>query len=715
MAMLVSGSYFPVLQINPALGRLIGPIDDDVPGETRVGVLSHDYWQREFGGDPGVLDRTLLVNGHAVTVVGVAPRGFTGTTLGIQPAVYVPITLRDLLQPGATDLATRRRYWVYVFARLKPGVTIEQARATINRPYSRIVNDVEAPLQVGASDLLMTRFRAKQVTVAEGSRGQSRLHAALSTPLALLLAVTALVLLIACANIANLLLVRSAGRAGEMAVRLSIGGSRWQLVRQLLTESCLLASLGGLAGLLVARWTLAAIATFLPRQTTETVVGFALDGHAMLFAGALSLAAALLFGLAPALHSTRADLLSTLKDQSGQPSGARAAARFRTGLATAQIALAMALLVSAGLFVRSLLNVSRVELGLEVEHVVTFAVAPGMNGYSPERTRAFLERVEDTLAALPGVTSASASLVRVLADHSNGGNVNVQGFDAGPDANINVRFHEIGPEFFRTLDMTLLAGRTFTVADAGSSPRVAIVNEAFLKKFNLAASAIGTRVGDARQGVLDTEIVGIVRDAKYSSVKQDVPALLYRPYRQNPALVGAYFYARTTMPSETVLANIPPIVAAIDPGVPVRDLMALPEQVRDNVFLDRMISLLSASFAGLATLMAALGLYGVLAYTLAQRTREFGLRMALGADGAELRALVFRQVARMTIVGGIVGLGVAFGIGSAARSLLYGLDGHDPLVVSLSVVLLVVVAFGAGLLPALRASRINPLSALRWQ
>jgi predicted permease len=375
----------------------------------------------------------------------------------------------------------------------------------------------------------------------------------------------------------------------------------------------------------------------------------------------------------------------------------------------------MALLVSAGLFVRSLANVSRVELGLDTDHVVSFAIAPGMNGYTPERTAAFLEQIEDRLGALPGVTSASASLVRVLSGQSNGGNVRIEGHNAGPDADLNVRFHEIGPTYFETMRIPLAAGRAFTIADTVTAPKVAIVNEAFVKKFELGGSAIGRHVALTQGAPLDIEIVGIVRDAKYSNVKRDVPALVYRPYRQNPALFAAYFYARTAMPPEAMLVSLPAVVASIDPGVPVRDLMTLPEQVRDNVFLDRLISLLSASFATLATLMAALGLYGVLAYTIAQRTREFGLRMALGADPAQLRGLVLWQVARMTLIGGTIGLAAALGLGTAARSLLYGLEGYDPLVVSLSVVLLMLVAFGAGLLPALRASRINPVRALRWQ
>jgi len=718
-AMFVSGSYFPVLRLVPAIGRLIVPADDDVVAGTEVAILSDDYWRNELGADPGVLGQSLLVNDHAVTIVGVAPRGFAGTTLGIRPSVFLPITLRDRLQPGsqswANSLENRRRYWVYAFARLKPGVTIEHARTAINVPYTRILNEVEAPLQLGVSDLVMSRFRSRLVTVAEGARGQSGMHAVMSAPLTLLLAVTAVVLLIACANIANLLLVRSAGRAGEMAVRLSIGGSRWQLVRQLLTESSVLAVLGGLGGLLVARWTLATVALFMPTQASETVVAFALDWRALLFSGGLALAAALLFGLAPALHSTRPDVLSTLKDQSGQPSGARKAAWFRTGLATAQIALAMALLVSAGLFVRSLANVSRVDLGLSTEQVVSFAVAPGMKGYSPERTRAFLEQLEDRLGALPGVTSASASLVRVLSGQTTGGDVAVQGFGGGPDADVNVRFHQIGPAFFRTMGMTMLVGRDFTAADNATAAKVAIVNEAFVRKFNLGSSAVGVHIGDGRSGPTDTEIVGVVRDAKYNDVKGEVPALVYRPYRQNAALFAAYFYVRSAQPPEALLAALPRVVAEQDPAVPVRDLMTMPEQVRDNVFLDRMISLLSASFAVLATLMAALGLYGVLAYTTAQRTREFGLRMALGAAPGQVRALILWQVARMTMVGGVLGLAAAMALGTAVRSLLFGLDGYDPVVVGLSVVLLAAVAVGAGLLPAMRAARTDPMQALRSQ
>ena len=712
MGMLVSGNYFDVLQVRPALGRMIA--EADVVAAAPVAVLSHAYWRTRLNGDPTVLGEALLVNGHPLTIVGVAPAGFEGTTLGFRPAAYMPFAMRAVIEPGnAGDLENRRFHWVYLFGRLAPGVSLAQARDALNAPYRRILEEVEAPLLTGVSDQTRAQFLAKQIVATDGSRGQSRLHAVLNTPLTLLLLVAGVVLLIACANIANLQLARAATRASEMAVRLSIGGSRWQLVRQLLIESCVLALAGGAAGLVVAHWTLQGIALLLP-TAEDMALTFALDWPGMLVGAALTIGAGLLFGLAPALKATRPDILSTLKDQSGQPSGARSSARLRSVLCTAQIALAMALLVSAGLFVRSLVNVSNVPLGLDPEHLVTFAVAPGLNGYSPEGTRAFVERLEADLAAVPGVTSASASLIRVLSNQSNGGNLIVEGFTTDPDADTNVRMHGVGPEFFRTLGMPLLAGRAFSAADTTGAPRVAIVNEAFARKFNLGANPVGRRLGRRGATALDTEIVGMVRDAKYSDVKGDVPALLYEPYRQNAELFGMYFYVRTALPPEPLLAVVPGVVRAIDPRVPVRDLVTMPQQVRENTFLDRMVSVLSLAFASLATVMAALGLYGVLSYTIAQRTKEIGLRMALGADAATVRGMVLRQMARMTLAGAGVGLLAAFGLGAAAQSLLYGLDGFDPLVVASSVGLLAIIAMAAALAPAIRASRIDPMRALRW-
>nr|MBA3296425.1 ABC transporter permease [Acidobacteriota bacterium] len=340
---LVSGNYFPVLAVQPALGRLLNSSDDQKTGESAVVVLSYAYWTSRFGQKPDVLNQQMIVNGQSLTIVGVAPRGFDGTTLGAKPEVFVPITLRALVEPGFTQFANRRSYWAYVFARLAPGVSIEQARNGMNVLYRGIINDVEAPLQRGLSEQTMKRFREKPLAVVPGYQGQSSVRGEAGTPIKLLMAVTGLVLIIACANIANLLLARAGKRSGEMAVRLSIGANRGQLIRQLLVESLILAVLGGVAGLIVAQWTLHLIASILPPEASSTFKA-ELDPLVLLFAGAVTIGTGFLFGLFPALHSTRPDLIASLKGQAGQPSGARAAARFRVVLATTQIALSMALL-----------------------------------------------------------------------------------------------------------------------------------------------------------------------------------------------------------------------------------------------------------------------------------------------------------------------------------------------------------------------------------
>jgi predicted permease len=714
--LLVTGSYFPVLGIRPALGRLLDPNDDRAVGESRVAVLSHAFWQTRFNASPNVLNDTIIVNGQSLTIVGVAPRGFDGTTLGSKPEVFVPITLRAYMNPGFEGFANRRSYWAYVFARLRPDVSIEKARAEINVKYKAIVNDVEAPLQRGLSDQTLARFKTKELLIAPGAQGQSSVHDEAREPLTLLLGVTGLVLLIACANIANLLLARAAARTGEMAIRLSIGASRWRLIAQLLTESCLLAIFGGIAGLFVATWTLRGMAAMLPAEPAA-MIQVQLDTTALLFAAIVTIGTGVLFGIFPALHSSRPDLQSIIKGQAGQPSGARAAARFRTTLATAQIALSMALLVAAGLFTRSLLNVTRVDLGLKIDNLLTFGISPELNNYTPERSRQLFIQLEQELAALPGVTAVTASLVPAIAGSNWGSSVSVQGFPAGPDTDTNSRFNQIGPGYFRAMGIPLLAGREFTGADAGKSREVAIVNEAFAKKFNLGREAVGKLMSDdsGPNAKLDTEIVGLVQNAKYSEVKGEIPPLFFYPYRQNDTLGSINFYVRTSQEPEASFAAIRKTVATLDPNLPIEDLKTMPQVVRENVFLDRFISTLSAAFAILATLLAAVGLYGVLAYTVAQRTREIGLRMALGAAPGRVRIMLLKQVGLMTLVGGAIGLAAAWYLGRLAESQLYQLQGRDPLTLAASAVILSVVALAAGFIPAHRASQVDPMWALRYE
>jgi predicted permease len=405
-----------------------------------------------------------------------------------------------------------------------------------------------------------------------------------------------------------------------------------------------------------------------------------------------------------------------VRANTGQPSGARAASRFRTSLVTAQIALSMTLLILAGLFVKSLMNVSRVDLGVRIDNVLTFAISPELNGYQPARSKVLFRRVEEELSALPGVTSVSASLVPLLAGSNWGNDVSVEGFKRDPDTDANSRFNEIGPGYFRTLGVPLRAGREFTAADEAGAPKVAIVNEAFAKKFNLGQNAVGKRIGTGRnRDVLDIEIVGVVPDVKYSEVKQEIPPVFFRPVRQDTTLGWANFYVRTSQEPSQLLRVVPEVIKKLDPNLPVEGLKTMPQQVRENVFLDRMISTLSAGFAVLATLLAAVGLYGVLAYTVAQRTREIGVRMALGADARKVRRMVLRQVGVMTLVGGIVGVGAALGLGKLAGSMLFGLQGNDPVVIAVSAFLLVIVAFVAGEIPAMRAARIHPMQALRYE
>ena len=711
--LLVSGSYFQVLGLRASLGRLIGPDDDRTVGGHFVTVLSHEYWVTRFDADPNVINQTLIINGHPMTVLGVAPRGFTGTTLGVHPSVFVPITMRGQMEPGWKDFDNRRSYWAYLFGRRKPGTSLPQVRAAINASYHASVNDVEAPLQKGMSDATMKRFRAKTVVVEDGNRGQSNFREGATAPLNLLLGVTAFVLLIACANIANLLLARAAVRSGEMALRLSIGAKRRQLIGQLLTEACLLAIAGALGGLLVSHWTLNVITSMVP---AEEMAAFqiGLSWPVLLFTAGLAIATGLLFGLLPALHATRPDLVSLLKGTAGQSAGTRRTARVRMTLATAQITFSMALLILAGLFTKSLVNINRVDLGINIEHLVMFVVSPELNNYKPAQSMAFFERAEDALAAIPGVSSVSASMVPLIGDSNWGNDVEVEGYQSGPDTDMNSRFNQIGPGYFQTVGMKLLAGREFSRADALGGRKVAVVNEAFAKKFKLGRAVVGKHIGN-RGRALDTEIVGLVKDAKYSSVKQVPPPLFFRPYRQDDEVGFLTFYVRTTLPEDRVFGAIRGVMRRLDPNLPVEHLKTMATQVRENTFADRIVTTFATAFALLATLLAAVGLYGVLAYTIAQRTREIGLRMALGADAARVRLMVMTQVAWMTLIGGGIGLAAALGIGRVARALLFELEGHDPAVLAGATITLALVAIGAGLLPAQKASRINPIQALRCE
>lgn len=680
-------------------------------GENAVVVLSHDYWQRRLGGDPGVLNQSMLVNGRPMTIVGVAASGFTGTTLGEKPDVFVPITLRELLVPGAFDFEDRRAYWAYLFSRLRPGGVLESAAEELDATYRRLVREVEVPLQEGLDAAELERFSARTLTFESGSRGQSSLHSDSQPAFVLLFAITLTVLVIACANVANLLRARGVARTQEMAIRGSLGASRGELLRQLLTEATLLAVLGGLVSLLVARWTLALMAMVLPTEV-RGVVEVGTGPGVVAFAGLLALATGLLFGLYPALQATRSDVAQVLRSGAGV-TGARAAYRFRAGLAIAQLAVSMVLLVAAGLFARNLVNIGRADLGLRADNVITFAIDPRTNGYTPAESIDLFRRTREALTALPGVSAVTASAVPLLAGNTWTWSVSVEGVE-GSRNQPSPRFAAVDADYFSTLGIPLVAGREFTLEDGPSDPKVAVINEAFARAFGLPVpGALGMRIGLGDAGDLDTEIVGVVADARYSEVKGSNPPQFFVPHRQSDLSGRLTYYLRTAGDPEVVLRSVPELVAGLDSSLPVQRARTLEGQIAENVSLDRTIGRLSAAFAVLATLLAALGLYGVLAHGVAQRTREIGLRMALGAHAGHVRNLVLGQVARLALVGGAIGLVAALLLGRAAASFLYGLEGHDPGVLAAASLVITTVVVAAGYLPARRATHVDPMRALR--
>ena len=710
-AVLVSGSYFRTLELTPALGRLLGPEDAATVGAGFVAVLGYGLWHGRLGADPAVLGRSITVNGQSMTIVGVAPRGFEGTTFGVNPEIFVPLSMAGKLA-GYGGFENRRSYWLYLFGRLKPGVTLADAQSALNGIYRPILSDVEAPLQVGMDAATMALFKAKRISLAPGFAGQSAVHRYARTPLAMLFGITAVVLLIACANIANLLLVRGAGRAREMGMRRALGAGRRHLVAQLLTESVMLALAGGLASLPVASLTLGLLASLLPSWASSTL-RFTLQPGMLAFAAALAVGTGLLFGLFPAWHNTRADPMSAIRATAGHIAGHRGASRFRSSLMAAQVAMATGLLMVAGLFLKSLLNVSRVDLGVHVQHVVTFSISPQRSGYDPARSRALFDQIEEQLASLPGVTGVTSAAVGLLQGHNWASDVSVEGFRGTPPDGPWSYLNEVGAGYFRTMGVPVLAGRGFTPADVLGAPRVAVVNQAFAKKFDLGGDPVHRYMSFWGSDSLNVEIVGLVKDATYSSVRQQDLPLFFIPWRQDRLIGTMSFYVRGSVPPEQQLTAIPALLERLAPSVPLDDIKTMPQQVRESMFLDRLIGILSTLFAALATLLAAVGLYGVVSYIVQQRTPEIGVRVALGADASGVRALVLRQVGVLCATGGALGVGAALGLGRVLQSLLYGLRGDDPLVLVLSLVALGAVALAAIYVPVRRATHVDPVQALR--
>ncbi|HEY6249720.1 MAG TPA: ABC transporter permease [Candidatus Angelobacter sp.] len=712
---LVSGNYFETLGVNPALGRVFSAQDETSPGADTVALLSYGYWTRRFGNNPDILNKQLTVNGSALTVVGVAQDGFTGVQIGQTPDIFIPVTMKAQMTPGWDGLASPRDYWLAILGRLNPSLKRDQAEAALQGLYHTIVQS-ELPL-LKLSKKAEPLYLQKKLLLDPGSHGRPILQRDAQAPLLFLAAMVGLVLIIACANLASLLIAKGEARQQEMAVRLSLGAGRGRLLRQLLTESLLLALTGGLAGVAVGAITLRTIVHAMPNSVGATGLETGLDQHVLLFAVGISLLTGVLFGLAPALRVLRVAPRGPLQDSGKASAGSIASVRLRKWMMTFQVAMTVVLLAGAGLFTMSLIRLQLESLGMRPDHVIQFSIAPGMSRYSPAQTAALADQLRKNLAGLPGVESAGAAEVAVFSNSDVSANITIAGYTAQENENMNVEQNWVGPNYFSTMGIPLLRGREFTDADAAASPKVAIVNESMSRRFFGVNAAIGRvfTFGAGNNVHPDIEIIGVVADSKHTDVRDRQRPFAYLPYAQDKNLSELTFYVRTAQTPAALIPTLTKTVASYDAGLPIYNLKPLADQVKETVFADRLLASLSACLGTLAAFLAAIGLYGVMAYVVARRTREIGVRIALGATRGNISWLILREVAQVAGIGLAIGLPLSFLTGKLVQSLLFGVSAGNPVVLALTAALLVTVALLAGGLPARKAASVDPMVALRYQ
>ncbi|HSR70370.1 MAG TPA: ABC transporter permease [Acidobacteriota bacterium] len=714
---LVSGNFFQALEINPVAGRLFAPSDDVNTGAHPLAVLSHGYWKRRFDSSQDIINQTILVNDHSLTVIGVAGEGFQGVQVGQSIDLWIPLAMKPQMTPNQDWTEEWNAYWLAIVGKLEEGMPAEKAQAALTSIYRPLLEEQLSVMSSPYSGEAKDRFLQKPLEVISAPNGRPIIQRSTETPLLLLNGIVALVLLIACANVANLLVARGITRRREIALRLALGGSRGRLMRQLLVESLLLALGGAGLGLLLAWWTSQSLISALSENLGLEGLSGSLNWRLLGFTAAVAIFTGLLFGLLPALRSSRTDLASSLKEQVGKGSSSKSHLRFRKVLVTAQIALTLGLLLTAGLLARSFYNLRTTDLGLNPEQVLQFSVAPELNGYDPPRTAEFVDRTRRSISGLPGVVAASAAVIPVLADSTSASNITVEDYQPQEEEDMNVVQNWVTPDFFTVMGLRLLSGRPIEERDGGESPKVAVINETMARRYFEDGQAVGRRFafGAGDRIVPDIEIVGVVNDSKHTSVDEEERPLVYLPATQFEHLGSLTFYVRTAGDPAQLAPVLRNQVREIDPNLPIYRVRTFETQIAQSTSTQQMLMVLSGSFGAIAALLAAIGLSGVMAYNVARRTREIGIRMALGAHRGDVLWMVLREVGVLTLIGVAIGLPGAYGLSLLAESVMFQVQPGDPLLMILAVLLMGSVALLSGFLPARRASRVNPVVALRTE
>lgn len=712
---IVSGNYFETLGVRSALGRLLLPSDTVAEGGNAVVVLGNGYWKKRFGADPRVLNQSVQVNNQLMTVVGVLQPGFDGIQLGRVPDVYLPITMKPLITPSWNGLNDHKDYWVKLIGRLKRGISRQQAVSAIAPTYHALLEG-EVPLNTGLSEQEKKQFLAKQVVLRDGARGRPILENDTGHQLLALMGMVALVLCITCANVAGLLTARGASRQKEIGLRFSLGASRWTLIRQFIVESCLLSLAGAVLGLFIASWMSTALVHFASANEIAVGLSSSLSMPVLLFTTSLSLLCGVLFGVGPALNATRVQLASTLKNQAGSLASGLANARLRKVLVVSQVTLTLLLVTGSWGFVKSLYNLRHVDLGFQPGHVLQFSLAPQLNGYDHVRSLAFYQRLEDRLGAVPGVVSYSAVEEPLITDSDRGSNVTLEGMPADLAEAEHIYWNGIGPGHFANLQIPLLMGREFTRQDGAGSPKVVIINETMAKMFFPNRQAIGKHMKfGAGSDPLNMEIVGVVKDSLHSDLKEKPKAFAYVPYDQEPAIRSLTYYVRTANDPENMANSVREVVRELDASLPIYDVRTFEEQIDQSLSGAKLVASLALAFGVLAAVLAAMGIYGLLAYMVTQRTKEIGVRMALGAAPQRVGWMLCGEVAWLTAIGVLAGIPLAYGLSKLINSMLYGVQAFGVMSILTALAAISVVSAVAIYAPLVRATRIDPMVALRYE